>query len=835
MKVLKFGGTSVGSEAALRSLSKIIKDYKNKGEELIIVSSAMGGVTNRLLQIGTDAANGKERLALQHEIRDLHLNTLHAFAKPTDEKLAILKTYFAEIQQIASGILAIREFSSRAYDLLLSYGERMAVEIVDHVLQSAGIKAVPIDARSLIRTDSEFSNAQVQTSQTNRLISSWYKTVISQKGSPIPVLTGFIASDKEGRTTTLGRGGSDLTASVIGASLKADEIEIWTDVDGFMTADPRLVPKAFTLEHLSYEEAMELSYFGAKVIYPPTMLPAVSKGIPIRIRNTFNPTHTGTRIHHSKSQKHNPESPLWDGPRWIKGITSIREISLITLQGGGMVGVTGLGSRLFEALAKAEVNVMLVTMASSEHSITFAVTPNSAPAAKAAIEQEFELEILQKRLEVPVMANEYSILAVVGENMKHSRGLSGRLFSALGRSGINVVAIAQGSSELNISVAIKASDLPRALNAVHNSLLLSAPRRLHVYIVGTGTVGSELMNQLLYSEDRLREEQLLEIKVMGIMNSRKMLFSDDIGLSLSAWQEDLDKKGQKSNLRTFIEQIFSQDTANKVFVDNTSNGDVASLYEELFTNHISVVTCNKIANSRSDAEFRRLRDTHRAMEVRYLYETNVGAGLPLIRTLSDLISSGDEVQNLEAILSGTISYIFNHYTPGRTFSEVVMEAQSKGYTEPDPRDDLSGMDFKRKMLILSRILGNSVEIDEIQMDPILPEACLKAPNVDAFYIALKEAEPHFASLRDRAHQKGRALRCIGYLDNSGKKKKLSIRVSDVDDSHPFFRLQGSDNVIAITTKRYHETPLVIKGPGAGATVTAAGVFSDLLQIGTTGR
>lgn len=833
MKVLKFGGTSVGSEQALSSLAGIIKRYKKKGEDLVIVSSAMGGVTNRLVQIGVDAADGKERLALQHEIRDLHLNTIHAFGKPTPEKVETLKTYFTEIQNIASGILAIREFSPRAYDLLLSYGERMAVEIVEHVLKSVGIKAIPVDSRGFIRTNSEFSNAQVQTQQTNRLISAWYKELTSTKSHPIPIVTGFIATDKEGRTTTLGRGGSDLTASVIGAALKAEEIEIWTDVDGFMTADPRLVPKAFTLEQLSYEEAMELSYFGAKVIYAPTMLPAVSKGIPIRVRNTFNPDHSGTLIHHSKGKKQNPDSPLWDGPRWIKGITSIRDISLITLQGGGMVGVTGLGSRLFKALAKAEVNVMLVTMASSEHSITFAVTPNSASAAKKAIEAEFELEILQKRLEEPVLANEFSILAVVGENMKHSRGLSGRLFSALGRSGINVVAIAQGSSELNISVAIKSSDLPRALNAVHNSLLLSAPRRLHVYVVGTGTIGSELLHQLYDSEETLRTEQQLEIRVMGIANSRKMLLSDDIGLSLSDWQNALDQKGEKANMRVFIDEMISHNVANKVFVDNTSNGDVASLYEELFTHHISVVTCNKIANSRSDEEFRRLRDTHRAMDVRYLYETNVGAGLPLIRTLSDLYSSGDEILSIEAILSGTISYIFNHYVAGRTFAEVVREAQEKGYTEPDPRDDLNGMDFRRKMLILGRVLGNSLEIENIHMDPILPEACLQAPTVDAFYRELEKAESYFASLRDEAIQKGRVLRCIGFLDNRGKKKTLSVRVSAVDSTHPFFMLGGSDNVIAIQTKRYHQTPLVIKGPGAGAEVTAAGVFSDLLRIGTT--
>lgn len=832
MKVLKFGGTSVGSVAALTSLAAIIKGYKKKGEELVIVSSAMGGVTNRLLHIGTDAAEGKERLALQHEIRDLHLNTLQAFGKPTPEKVEKLKTCFAEIQNIASGILSIREFSPRAYDLLLSYGERMAVEIVEHVLQHEGIKSVPVDSRAFIRTDSEFSNAQVQTQQTNRLVSAWYKELISKKGYPIPIVTGFIATDKEGRTTTLGRGGSDLSASVIGAALKADEIEIWTDVDGFMTADPRLVPKAFTLDHLSYEEAMELSYFGAKVIYAPTMLPAVSKGIPIRIRNTFNPNHTGTLIHHFNGKKRNPESPLWDGPRWIKGITSIRDISLITLQGGGMVGVTGLGSRLFKALAQAEVNVMLVTMASSEHSITFAVTPNSALAAKKAIEAEFELEILQKRLEEPQLANDYSILAVVGENMKHSRGLSGRLFSALGRSGINVVAIAQGSSELNISVAIKASDLPRALNAVHNSLLLSAPRRLHVYIAGTGTIGSELLQQLYNSEERLRVEHQLEIRIMGIVNSRKMILSEDVGLSLSSWQHELENEGEKANMGAFTEAMISHNVANKVFVDNTSNGEIASLYEGLFTHHVSVVTCNKIANSRTDEEFRRLRDTHRAMDVSYLYETNVGAGLPLIRTLSDLYTSGDEILTIEAILSGTISFIFNHYVPGRTFAEVVREAQNKGYTEPDPRDDLSGMDFRRKMLILGRVLGNSLEIEDIKMDPILTEACMKAPSVESFYKSLEKAEPHFAFMRDHALQHGRVLRCIGFLDNRGKKKKLSVGIAEVDSTHPFYKLGGSDNVMAIQTKRYFETPLVIKGPGAGAAVTAAGVFSDLIRIGT---
>jgi aspartokinase/homoserine dehydrogenase 1 len=583
-----------------------------------------------------------------------------------------------------------------------------------------------------------------------------------------------------------------------------------------MTADPRMVKKAFPLEELSYTEAMELSYFGAKVIYPPTMIPAFLKKIPIVIKNTFEPAFAGTVIRHDCKSSNLP----------IKGISSINNISILNLEGSGMVGKSGFSGRLFSLLAREQINVILITQSSSEHSITFAVQPAEVEKAKLLIEQEFELELLANKLEPLVVEKDQAILAVVGENMKQTPGMSGKLFHALGRNGVNVRAIAQGSSEYNISVIISSIDLSKALNAVHDAFFIELTKTLHAFCLGTGNIGKTLFNQLNAHRDFLQKNNGIQVKIVGISNTRKMVFNAD-GLPLNSWEDKLQQSTHTADLHEFIAKMKEMNLPNCVFVDNTASPKPIAFYEDVFKSNISVVTCNKIGNSASYSQYKTFRDTARKHGVDFFYETNVGAGLPIIRTLKDLMSSGDRVQRIEAILSGTISFIFNHFKGDANFHDVVKEAQEKGYTEPDPRDDLSGKDFMRKMLILARDAGYEMEEADVQIENILPQACLDAQTVDDFYSALKSEDAFFANLKDRAEAGKKVLRYIGKLEDG----KASITLQMVDENHPFYMLSGSDNIISFTTDRYKDRPLVVKGPGAGAEVTAAGVFADLINVG----
>jgi aspartokinase/homoserine dehydrogenase 1 len=629
-------------------------------------------------------------------------------------------------------------------------------------------------------------------------------------------VTGFIGSNEKGRVTTLGRGGSDYTAAVFGAVLGASVIEIWTDVNGMLTADPRIVKKAFSLPILSYTEAMELSYFGAKVIYPPTMIPAFLKRIPIAIRNTFEPEFAGTRIQFESDKSKYP----------IKGISSISDISIINLSGSGMIGKSGFSGRLFTLLAREQINVVLITQSSSEHSITFAVNPADAEKALALIAIEFELELEANKLAMPVIEENLSVLAIVGENMKRTPGISGRLFHALGRNGINVRAIAQGSSEFNISVIISKDDLAKALNAVHDAFFSELKKTLHVFNLGVGNIGATLFKQLNEQHDFLLENNDIEIKVVGMSNSRKMYF-DLEGIDLDNWEQLLDNSEHGADLAVFVERMKQMNLPNCVFIDNTASKVPATYYEEIFKSNISVVTCNKIANSGDYAQYRLLRDTARKHGVDFFYETNVGAGLPIVRVLKDLMMSGDRLVRIEAILSGTISYIFNNFVGDASFYDVVKNAQKLGYTEPDPRDDLGGVDFMRKMLILARDAGYVIEPSDVDLGAILPEACLNADSVDDFYTELLKADQYFNNLKDKAQSENKVIRYIGKLENG----KVSIAMEMVDENHPFYALSGSDNIISFSTERYKERPLVVKGPGAGAEVTAGGVFADLVNVG----
>ncbi len=809
MKVLKFGGTSVGDAQAIGSLTHIVAQAAAT-QKIVVVCSAMGGVTNQLIALANDAAAGRDTHEAVWELREKHQLAMEAFFCDNNPLLNVLEPLFAELQLLLGGIRALQECSARTYDKVMALGEQLSCRLITAVLQHQGLKAVYADARHLVCTNSMFGQAQLNEAITNERIRAWYATL----NDAVPVVTGFIASDAKGQTTTLGRGGSDYTAAIFGAALEAKEIQIWTDVDGFLTADPRMVQNAFSLSELSYREAMELSFFGAKVIYPPTLIPAMARNIPISIKNTFSPDHPGTTIQ--------PETRAHGG--MVRGISSIATVSLIHVEGGGMVGLRGFGGRLFTAMAQAGVNIILITQASSEHSISFAVKPEDEATALEAIHKAFELEILSGKLDAPVANTNLSIVAVVGENMRHTKGLSGKLFHALGHSGINVVAIAQGSSELNISVVISKSDLAKALNAVHDALFLSPVRSVHLFLAGTGVIGSELLGQLVRSEAALRENQQIALKLTGLTNSRKMLFATDGTLIGADWKAQL-KEGETADLETFVEKIKQLNLPNSIFVDNTGSPAPVSFYNNLLSNHIAVVASNKIAASARMSDYLTLKETARKNGVGFYFETNVGAGLPIIQTMNDLLVSGDRFLKIEAILSGTISFIFNHYAGEKNFAEVVREAQQKGFTEPDPRDDLNGLDFARKMLILAREAGWSCEMEDVQVAQLLPESCLLAPDIPSFYEALRAEECYFSTMKEKAAQESKALRYIGAIENGRIKVSLEL----VDDKHPFFNMGGSDNIIAFTTLRYSPHPLVIKGPGAGAGVTAAGVFADVLR------
>ncbi|MFB2117826.1 bifunctional aspartate kinase/homoserine dehydrogenase I [Parapedobacter sp. 2B3] len=814
MKILKFGGTSVGSVESIGAVLEIVKKSYEAGERPVVVLSAMAGVTNLLTRLATDAAEGKDFLDGLQELESRHFSVVKQLiaVKRQNPVFTKLKIYLNELEDLLQGVYNLRELSLQSKDLIVSYGERCSVLLVSKIAEQHFPAVHFVDTTQLIQTDSHFGSAQVNQPFSEQSIRAY----MAEHESTLLFFTGFIAANEKGRVTTLGRGGSDYTAAIIGSAVGASAIEIWTDVDGMLTADPRIVKKAFSLPVLSYTEAMELSYFGAKVIYPPTMIPAFLKKIPIVIRNTFNPEFAGTVIQYDSGKTLLP----------IKGISSIPEISVINVVGGGMVGRAGFSGRLFTLLAREQINVVLITQSSSEHSITFAVHPADAQRAKALIENEFELELQANKLAEPQIEDQLAVLAIVGENMKQTPGMSGKLFHALGRNGINVRAIAQGSSEYNISVIIGHDDLAKALNAVHDAFFAKLNKTLHVFSVGTGNIGSTLFRQIREQHGFLLDNNDIEIKVVGISNSRKMLFNAN-GIALDSWKEQLQESGEQAELELFVRRMKQMNLPNCVFIDNTASDQPVPYYEGLFQSNISVVTCNKIANSGRFDQYRLLRDTARKHGVDFFYETNVGAGLPIVRVLRDLMMSGDRIVRIEAILSGTISYIFNNFTGDASFYEVVKTAQQLGYTEPDPRDDLKGTDFMRKMLILARDAGYPLEPEAVQLGAILPEACIHAASVDDFYNELKAADAHFDALKKKAQQESKVLRYIGKLEEG----KVDIALEMVDSSHPFFALSGSDNIISFTTERYKERPLVVKGPGAGAEVTAAGVFADLVNVG----
>jgi aspartokinase/homoserine dehydrogenase 1 len=814
MKILKFGGTSVGSVQSIQTLLNIVRGEVENGEKPVVVLSAMSGVTNLLVSMAEGAANGVDFTASLAELERRHFDVVKSLLTVQNQNPAFtrLKIFFNNLEDLLQGVLTLRELTPKTRDQVLSFGERCSTLMICKIAAQHFPESHCVDASELIKTDSSFGQAKVNMELTELLIRGFQQ----EHSDKVLFVTGFIAANEAGQITTLGRGGSDYTAAIFGSALNAQEIQIWTDVNGMMTADPRMVKKAFSLPELTYTEAMELSYFGAKVIYPPTMIPAFLKKIPIVIKNTFEPEFEGTVIRHDCKPSNLP----------IKGISSINNISILNLEGSGMVGKSGFSGRLFSLLAREQINIILITQSSSEHSITFAVQPDDTAKAKKLIEQEFELELLAKKLEDVVIEQNLAIIAIVGENMKQTPGVSGKLFHALGRNGVNVRAIAQGSSEYNISVIISARDLAKALNAVHDGFFTQLTKTLHAFCLGTGNIGQTLFKQLNAHSAYLQEHNGIQVKIAGISNTRKMIFNAD-GISLDNWQEELNASHETADLQEFVARMKSMNLPNCVFIDNTASPKPVEVYEQVFKSNISVITCNKIGNSASYKQYKTFHDTALQHGVDFFYETNVGAGLPIIRTLKDLMNSGDRIAKIEAILSGTISFIFNNFKGDANFHDVVKEAQEKGYTEPDPRDDLSGKDFMRKMLILARDAGYAMEEADVQIESVLPAACLAAKTVEDFYAALKSEDAHFTNLKQQAEKDNKVLRYIGKLEDG----KAEITLQMVDESHPFSTLSGSDNIISFTTDRYRERPLVVKGPGAGAEVTAAGVFADLINVG----
>lgn len=810
MQVLKFGGTSVANAENINKVVAIVKASIQKDKTVLVVS-ALGGITDILLNAAALAADGneayKEKLA---EVEQRHLDTVKQLIPVAQQSqmLSLVKTACNEIEDICNGIFLLGELTARSKDRISSYGEWISSRIISAKFNADGIEATWKDARELIVTNSNFSAAEVDFALTNERISQFF----SGTKSTLYVVPGFIASDKKGITTTLGRGGSDYTAAIFASALNAATLEIWTDVSGMMTADPRLASNARIIPHISYQEAMELSHFGAKVIYPPTIQPVMNQNIPVWIKNTFAPSDEGTLI----------ESVATRNGNIVRGISSINNIALISLEGSGMIGIPGFSKRLFEALSNEKINVILITQSSSEHSICVGIDSTMAERAKQAVDTAFANEIALQKVEPLQIEAELSIVALVGENMKSHPGISGRMFSALGKNGINIRAIAQGSSEKNISAVISTKDVRKAINVLHEEFFETTYKQVNLFIVGTGNVGAKLLGQLNQQLKFLQEQMKLQVRLVGLSNSRKMLI-DEEGIDLSKWKEKLDK-ASPADLAKLVEEIISRNLRNSVFVDITANDKVAAVYEQLLKKSISVVACNKVAASSAFSNYKHLKDLAREYNCQFLFETNVGAGLPVIATLNDLMRSGDRVHRMQAVLSGTLNFVFNNYDGTRKFADVVKQAQDEGYTEPDPRLDLSGTDVMRKIMILAREAGEKIEMDDIDNNSFMPASCMKG-SVEDFYKEMAREEAHFKKLYEQAHKEGTKLKFVASFDNG----KASVGLQHIDPKHDLYHLYGKDNVVLFYTDRYKEQPLVVKGAGAGAEVTASGVFADILR------
>jgi aspartokinase/homoserine dehydrogenase 1 len=811
MRVLKFGGTSVANAENINKIVTILQDRLNN-ERLIVVVSALGGTTDALLNSVVLASEGNDEYKLQLkkiETRHLELTKQLIPVAQQSRVLSMVKQHCNEIEDICNGVFLLQEVTSRTKDRIMSYGELLSSQIISAKFESIGLKNKWIDARKIIITNSNFEHAIVNFDISNPKIESAF----SENDHSFFLVPGFIASDQKGITTTLGRGGSDFTAAIIAAALDASALEIWTDVSGMMTADPRLVSHAKIIPKVLYREAMELSHFGAKVVYPPTIQPVMRKNIPVWIKSTFSPNDHGTLIENVSDHKNGSG---------VRGISSINKIALLSLEGSGMAGVPGFSKRLFETLANEQINVILITQSSSEHSICVGIEEAFAEKAKNAVDNEFSFEIERLKVDPLIIEKELAIIALVGDKMKSHPGISGKMFSALGRNGINVRAISQGSSERNISAVVLFSDVKKAVNVLHEEFFETAFKQVNLFVAGVGNVGSRLLSQLLQQHIYLKKNLRLSIRVVGIANSKKMLFNDN-GIDLKNWREQL-PAADDMNLSQFVNSIKTKNFRNSVFVDVTANKDVADHYDEILQKSVSVVACNKIAASSSYSYYEKLKNRARESNVQFLFETNVGAGLPVIGTLNDLLLSGDKVNKIEAVLSGTLNFVFNNYDGVKSFSQVVRQAQAEGYTEPDPRLDLSGIDVVRKIMILARESGEKIEMEDVTNNAFMPAECMEG-SVEDFYKCMEKHEAHFKNIVDEANKAGKKLKFVATYENG----KASVGLKQIGADHDFYHLYGKDNVVAFYTQRYTGQPLVVKGAGAGADVTASGVFADIIR------
>lgn len=815
MQVLKFGGSSVAHAENINKVIDIVQKATINGRTVVVVS-ALSGVTDLLLQAASLAVNGseeyKERLKL---IEQKHLDAVKQLIPVTNQShlLSMVKKVCNEMEDICNGILLLQELTARTNDRMASYGEWLSSQIIAAAFQAKGFQAFWVDTRELIITDSNYTTAGVDFSVTNQKITEYFHA----RKDNLFILPGFIAKDSSGITTTLGRGGSDYTAAILAAALDASVLQIWTDVSGMMTADPRLTTHAKIIPQISYQEAMELSHFGAKVIYPPTLQPVMGKNIPVYIKNTFSPDDAGTRIHNGEVKATTDKDNIL-----VSGISSISNITLISLEGSGMIGIPGFSKRLFEALSNEKINVILITQSSSEHSICVAVDSNAAHRAKRAVDAMFANEIALQKVAPLIIETNLSIVALVGEQMKNHTGISGRMFHALGKNGVNIRAIAQGSSEKNISAVIAAADVKKAINVLHEEFFETGYKQVNLFIAGTGNVGTKLIEQLLQQSSYLQNQMHLQIRVAGVSNSRKMLMNED-GIDLSNWKTLLDN-GENADVNLFASEIIKKNLRNSILVDITANDAVAEIYESLLRKSISVVACNKVAASSSFQKYTTLKEVAREFNSQFLFETNVGAGLPVIATLNDLVRSGDRVHRIQAVLSGTLNFVFNNYDGTKKFVDIVKQAQDEGYTEPDPRLDLGGTDVMRKILILAREAGQRIEMNEVVNHSFMPEKCMQGTVAD-FYNEMGKAEAHFKQMLIEANQKQCKLKFVASYQNG----KASVGLQHIEAKHDLYHLYGKDNVVLFYTDRYKEQPLVVKGAGAGAEVTAAGVFADIIR------
>jgi aspartokinase/homoserine dehydrogenase 1 len=799
----------LNSENIQKVLAIVASESKN--HKIAVVVSAFGKTTDKLLAAANSAlVDIQITKEILETVKAVHYQIIDALIVTNKTAVSNEVTYlFDRLSSMFEGVFLLQELSNKTLGKVCSFGERLSSYIIANAAKEI-FDAAHKESRELIITNDYYLNAQVNFKITNEKINSFFK----ENKHQVTVLGGFISSNISGEVTTLGRGGSDFSASIYAAALNAEELQIWTDVPGMFTANPRVVKQAYPISEISYEEAMELSHFGAKVLYPPTIQPALRKGIPIRIKNTFNPAQLGTLI--CKNPKNGNE---------VKGISHIEDISLITLEGGGMVGIPGFSKRLFETLSQQKINVVFITQASSEHSICVGVYENDASKAKELLDETFSSEIERKKIKPIIVENNLAIIAVVGESMKNHQGLSGQMFSALGQNNVNIRAIAQGSSEKNISAVINKKDAKKALNILHEQFFEERIKQLNLFVTGVGNVGKRFLAQVQQQKKFLKENLKLNIRVIGISNSRKMFF-DANGINLDNWEENLEN-GDPTTLELFREKVKECNNRNSVFIDNTANQQVSEVYENYLRESISVVTCNKIACASSFSNYKILKEVSRKYNASFLYETNVGAGLPIIDTLKNLITSGDRIQKIQAVLSGSLNFVFNNFDENVSFCDVVAAAQKEGYTEPDPKIDLSGVDVARKILILARESGYQLELEAISNNSFLTEESLKTTNNKDFYASLTKNEGHFKNIYKAAKDKNCRLKYVAeFVDG-----KASVGLQHIAPEHPFYNLEGSDNIVLFFTDRYPENPLIIKGAGAGADVTASGIFADVIRIG----